>query len=118
MKRVGLFLLGAGLVACAGPRPSDIVIEKEGVDMAQYQRDYKECEGYAAEVRGKGGEQAMGGAVAGGLIGAISGNRRSVEIGAGTGAVLGGVRGGRETQDEKLRVMKNCLRNRSYQVLN
>jgi hypothetical protein len=46
------------------------------------------------------------------------GNRKTVERGVGVGAVVGGAKGARATRAEKQLVVKNCLRNRGYKVLN
>jgi len=105
------------LAGCAS-RESDIIIDPAYVDRAQYKQDFAECERLAKQVRQKAGERAAKGAVVGGLIGAIFGGHDSVKKGAGVGAVSGASRGSAETEREKLRVIKNCLRHRGYTVLN
>ena len=103
--------------ACASDR---IIIDQQGTDMSNYSRDLAECEAYAEQVP-KGSEVAkgtVGGAVVGGVLGAIVGDSRTASRGAGAGAVTGGLRGGSKAEDEKDRVVKNCLRNRGYKVLN
>ncbi len=106
--------LGMALAAgCAGADKP--VIDPAGVDMEQYNIDVAECKEIAGQVAQKVGESAAGGAVVGGLIGAITGN---VGKGLGIGAVAGGARGVGSTNKEKSRVVKNCLRNRGYQILN
>jgi uncharacterized protein YcfJ len=102
---------------CAG-HGSKPIIDPEGVDMAQFDADVAECEQIATQVEEKAGGQAAGGAVVGGLIGAIVGGRSSAVVGAGVGAVGGGARGAVGTQQEKNKVVKNCLRNRGYKILN
>jgi outer membrane lipoprotein SlyB len=107
-------LLGITLAAgCAGS--SKPIIDPAGVDMEQYNTDLAECEQISEQVDQKVGTGAAGGAVVGGLIGAITGNTVG---GAGAGAVVGGARGVGSTNKEKSRVIKNCLRNRGYQILN
>jgi outer membrane lipoprotein SlyB len=107
-------LLGMALTAgCAGS--SKPVIDPAGVDMEQYNTDLVECEQISEQVDQKAGAGAAGGAVVGGLLGAITGNTVG---GAGAGAVVGGARGVGSTNKEKSRVVKNCLRNRGYQILN
>jgi len=103
--------------ACSSPG-SDIIIDPAYVDRAQYDQDLAECERLADQVRQKAGERAARGAVIGGAIGAIWGGNRSVERGAGVGAVSGAAKGAAATENEKKRVIKNCLRNRGYTVLN
>ena len=107
-------LLGIALtVGCAGS--SKPVIDPAGVDMEQYNTDLAECEQISEQVDQKAGAGAAGGAVVGGLIGAITG---STVRGAGVGAVAVGARGVGSTNKEQSRVVKNCLRNRGYQILN
>ena len=107
-------LFGFTLVAgCAGS--SKPVIDPAGVDMEQYNIDLAECEQISEQVDQKAGAGAAGGAVVGGLLGAIGGNTAR---GAGAGAVVGGARGIGSTNKERSRVVKNCLRNRGYQILN
>jgi outer membrane lipoprotein SlyB len=109
-----IMLLGMALTAgCAGS--SKPVIDPAGVDMEQYNTDLVECEQISEQVDQKAGAGAAGGAVVGGLLGAITGS--TVRC-AGAGAVVGGARGVGSTNKEKSRVVKNCLRNRGYQILN
>ena len=54
----------------------------------------------------------------GGLIGAIVGGSDSVLRGAGIGAVAGGAGSAGDTEKERSKVVKNCLRNRGYKILN
>jgi len=114
-----LLMLACILLAggCAG-HGSKPIIDPAGVDMAQYDADVAECQKIATQVEEKAGGQAAGGAVVGGLVGAIVGGRSSAVVGAGVGAVGGGARGTVDTQHEKNRVVKNCLRNRGYKILN
>ena len=108
------WLLASGCSA-HGSKP---IIDPAGVDMAQYEADVAECEQIATQVEQKAGERAAEGAVVGGLIGAIVGGSDSAVTGAGVGAVAGGAGGSADTQREKSRVVKNCLRNRGYKILN
>ena len=107
---------------CAGKKPGEPIIDTKGVDMVLYQNDLEECSEYADEV-GVGQQAAVGavsGAVVGAAVGAIWDGYRgqSVERGAATGAVLGGAGGTASGVTERHRVVKNCLRNRGYAVLN
>ena len=106
--------LGAG---CAANR-SKPVIDPAGVDMAQYETDLADCQQIATQVEQKAGGAAAEGAVVGGLIGAVAGGNRSVERSAGVGAIIGGTKGAGATEREKSQVVKNCLRNRGYKILN
>jgi hypothetical protein len=102
---------------CAAGR-SIPVIDPAGVDMGLYQADLAECEQISRQVEQKAGAGAAGGAVIGGLIGAITGDSDRVAKSAGTGAVIGGAKGAGATQRERDQVVKNCLRNRGYKILN
>jgi outer membrane lipoprotein SlyB len=66
----------------------------------------------------KAGVGAAGGALIGGLIGAIVGGGGSAVRGAGVGAVAGGAGSAGDTEKERSKVVKNCLRNRGYKILN
>ena len=116
-RHVGLLLTLALVGGCAagGSKP---IIDPAGVDMGRYQYDLAECQQIAKQVDQKAGAGAVGGAVVGGLVGAITGNRERVKKSAGVGAVLGGAKGAGATQRERDLVVKNCLRNRGYRVLN
>ncbi len=111
-------LLAVLLGGCASKQR--IIIDQQGTDMSLYQRDLAECRQYAEQV--PTGEEAAkgaaGGAILGAAIGAIFGDSRTAARGAGAGAVTGGARGAGKAGNEKDRVVKNCLRNRGYRVLN
>ena len=120
MKKLNYtFLLGSLILLCGcAARGSDIIIDPAGVNMQQYQVDLAHCEQIAEQVRQKAGERGAGGALIGGLIGAVVGDSDTVKKGAGVGAITGTARGAAATKRERLRVIKNCLRNRGYSVLN
>jgi outer membrane lipoprotein SlyB len=110
----------ATLVLLAGcTTTSEIIVDRKGVNMAQYEEDLADCESYAEQVRvgAKAGKGAASGAVVGGAIGAVDDHRETGE-GAAVGAVLGGVKGLNEGERDKVRVVKNCLRGRGYRILN
>ena len=105
------------LSACSSQR---VIVDRHGTDMSNYDRDLAECRTYAEQVP-TGQEVAKGtagGAVIGGALGAILGDSRDAKRAAGAGALGGAVRGGSRADSEKDRVIKNCLRNRGYKVLN
>ena len=58
----------------------------------------------------------VGGAVVGTVVGRILGG--SGEKAGKLGALSGGLKGAGAARYERTRVVKNCLRNRGYQVLN
>lgn len=120
MKAIGYAFILISLVAvsaCAGRR-ADVVIDPAGVDMGRYQQDLAECQEISKQVRGKAAGGAVGGAVVGGAVGGIVGNSDTAGKGAGVGAVTGVARGAAATRQERQHVIKNCLRNRGYSVLN
>lgn len=118
MKTVLLIVMFLGLAACSSPKR--IIIDEQGVDMAQYQQDLQACQVYAKEV--DAGKQAasgaVGSAVVGAAIGAIVGDSRTVAKAAGVGGVTGAVRGAGKAGQEKSQIVRNCLRGRGYKVLN
>lgn len=121
MKRIYLLFAIVGillLAGCASAHKSKPVIDPAGVDMAQYDTDVAECEQIATQVEQKAGAGAAEGALVGGLIGAIVGGSDSALTGAGVGAVAGGAGSSADTQQERSKVVKNCLRNRGYKILN
>ena len=102
---------------CAA-RNKDIIIDPTNVDMGLYQSDLAYCQQLADQVDSKVGANAVGGAAAGGLIGAAFGNSNSMKKGAAIGAIAGTARGARAKKREKLKVTKNCLRLKGYSILN
>jgi len=105
------------MTACSSNK---VIIDKNGVDMVQYQRDMEACQAYAREV--ESGEKVAGGAIGGALlgaaIGALVGDSKTAAKAAGVGGVTGATRGAGSAANEKNRVVKNCLRGRGYKVLN
>ncbi len=115
--------LALGLAGgCANRQGSSgaVIIDTQGVDMVAYQRDYADCQGYAGQVNTgqRAATQAVGGAVVGGAVGAIAGNSNTAQRGAGIGGLLGLFRGASSGEQEKRRVLRNCLIGRGYRVLN
>ena len=108
------------LSGCTAQQRADrIIIDKAGVSAGAYQVDLSECTAYAEEVRAaeKVVVTAAGGAAVGGVIAAIWGGR-DIARGAGTGGVLGGVNGAADASREMTRVLRRCLQNRGYSILN
>lgn len=110
---VSLLLLGA----CAAD-PNKPIIDPAGIDMAKFEADREKCEQVALQVEQKAANEAVGGAVILGVIGAIFGDSDTVRDMAAAGFVSGGAKGLAKTEQERARVVKNCLRVRGYQVLN
>ncbi|MCB9957374.1 MAG: glycine zipper family protein [Rhodospirillaceae bacterium] len=89
-----------------------------------YQHDLAECQGYADQVNV--GQEAMGtglltaatGAALGAIAGAFGGGAgHGAAIGASLGGVSGGVGGGVNAYDRRAGVLRQCLANRGYAVL-
>ncbi|MCK4863808.1 MAG: glycine zipper family protein [Gammaproteobacteria bacterium] len=99
-------------------RHAQIIIDPHGVDMGQYQADLAECQHLSRQVHSKVGEGVVGGAIVGAIVGKIIGGNRTAVRTSKLGALSGGLSGGAATMQERDRVVKNCLRNRGYQVLN
>ena len=115
-KFIVVLTLSALLSACAGRGKP--IVDTQGVNLAEYRQDLWECEQYAEQVDSKAGSGAVGGAVVGGVVGSIVGDSGTAKKGAGIGAVSGFVRGAARTKAEKQRVVRNCLSQRGYRVLN
>lgn len=108
------------LAGCAGRHRGEPIVDMRGVDPVRYQNDLADCRQYGAQV-GIGADAATGavaGAVLGGAVGAVAGNSDTAKRSAGVGAVLGGARGAAGGAQERNQVVRNCLRNRGYAVLN
>jgi len=109
------------LGGCAAQQPGrDPIVDLKGVDPARYQVDLAECRTYADQV-GVGQDAAVGavtGAVLGGVTGAVARDSDTAKRAAGVGAVLGGAHGTLSGLEERDRVVRTCLRNRGYAVLN
>ncbi|MDJ0776855.1 MAG: glycine zipper family protein [Gammaproteobacteria bacterium] len=116
-KSCALLVL-ASLAATGCATSSKPVIDPAGVDMVQYEKDLGECEQIAQQVEQKAGEQAAGGALVTGAIGAVLGGSDGAAKGAGVGLIGGAAKGAGATTRERDQVVKNCLRNRGYSVLN
>lgn len=112
------FIMATSL-GCATTRDrSGVVIDPAGVDMNLYQQDLAACRQIAEQVEQRAAGGVVGGAVVGGVLGAILGDSSTAQRGAGAGAVTGGLGGAGSTQQERQVVIKNCLRNKGYKVLN
>lgn len=113
-----ILLITALLLATGCAARNQVVIDPSGVQMERYQADLAQCKQIAMQVEQKALGGAVGGALAGALIGASLGNSKTAKKIAGAGAVTGTARAAHSTKKERLKVTKNCLRNRGYTVLN
>jgi hypothetical protein len=109
------------LIAACASKP---IIDTQGVDLVQYQKDLQDCAEIAEQVNTGGtiAKSAGAGAAAGAGLGlvtsVITGDASAIGYSAAYGAVGGGTAGAFKADDEKAGVIKNCLRNRGYSVLN
>jgi len=90
-----------------------------------YDHDLAYCQNLADQVPtgNEAASNALGGAalgaIAGGIIGSFSGDfGKGLAAGAGIGAATGAARGTVSAEQEKRRVIDNCMRARGYNVLN
>lgn len=111
-----LTMLVISTIACA--HRNKPIVDTKGVDMVEYRQDLFECAQYADQVENKAAKGAVGGAVVGAAVGGIVGNSDTAQKGASLGALSGLLRGGARTKAEKNAVVKNCLAQRGYSVLN
>jgi uncharacterized protein YcfJ len=109
-----------GSCAHRNSAPGGVIVDMKGVDQVQYQRDLAECGAYADQVdtSGKVVGGAAAGAVVAGAVGGIFGGTHGASQGAGAGAVVGGAKGAGSAMQERNQVVRTCLRNRGYSVLN
>jgi outer membrane lipoprotein SlyB len=115
---IGALSLLIAVAVCYGCASRKPIIDTANVDMEQYERDLAECEEVATQVdtAGRATESAAAGAAVGAAQGAIWG--RAVGQSAASGAVTGGAGGLYAADHETARVIKNCMRQRGYAVLN
>ena len=79
----------AALLTTACASSKRVVVDKPGINEAQYQQDLTDCRAVADEVAG-----------------------------AGAGAVIGAAGKAGDAEQEKSQVVKHCMRGRGYRVLN
>jgi hypothetical protein len=114
----------AALVLFAVGCTSDPIVDMRGVDQAAYNNDLAACREYADQVdiaSGAAGGTAIGaagGAALGAVLGWITGDPGTgAALGAVSGGATGGVSGGGSRASKKDRIVRNCLRERGYPVL-
>lgn len=116
------YLLSAiliGVMALTGcARHSKIIIDPKGIDMNQYHADLADCQRLADQVESHVAEGVVGGAVVGALFGAIVGGHKSARRTGAIGGLAGGLGAGGEEHRQHYQVLRKCLRNRGYEVLN
>ncbi len=124
--RLIILTLTLAITACTNQQSSQyhdnsgIIIDTQGVDMHRYNADLADCRHYAEQVpTGQRTTTAsVGGAIVGGVLGAVVGNSDTAAKSAGVGAVTGALGGYSDGRHEKQQVVRNCLAGRGYRVLN
>jgi hypothetical protein len=117
VKSIFIFAVVLGGIAGCANKP---IIDTKGVNMAKYEQDLAECEAYAdqVDITRKAAGGAVVGAAVGAVVGAAVGNHETAQKAAGALGTTGAAKGAGRGVAEKDRVVKNCLRNRGYAVLN
>jgi hypothetical protein len=117
MRYLALILTLLATTSCVSDQ---IIIDRKHVNMANYEKDLKECNSYAEDI--STGQEAAKSGVAGaavwGAIGAAIGNSETAASAAGAGGVAGTAKGAAHAEQDKQQVIKTCLRGRGYKVLN
>lgn len=91
------------------------VIDPHGVDMGRYQADLDHCRQVANQARS--GEKVAGGALIGAAIGAATGAVvGNAGEGAAIGAITGTAGGALGANEERNRIVRNCMREQGYTV--
>jgi outer membrane lipoprotein SlyB len=122
-KTIIVILCSAMLAGCATYRP---ICDMRGIDRNQYEQDLKECQQYAEQV--SPGQSAGAGALIGGALGAATGlvvgailnvkPGQLAALGAAVGGMGGATRAGAGAAMNQQQIIKTCMANRGYSVLN
>lgn len=101
----------------AGSKP---IVDTKGIDISQYELDLEECETFADEISPTKSivKGTATGAAIGTVIEAVTNGSKRTKDATGLGAIAGGGKSGIRAVQEKEQVVKRCVRNRGYQVLN
>jgi hypothetical protein len=111
-------LAAVGLLAgCATYRP--LVDMRDVADRDQYERDIADCQNYAGSVSpgASAGAGAIVGAILGAALGAAVGDRDVAIDAARFGAVEGALAGGAAGAGTQVQIVRNCMSERGYLVL-
>ncbi len=94
------------------------IIDSKNVDLNRYEADLVECQRYAEQKGGAGEKAAIGagaGAVLGGVLAAVgNGDKGSASR---VGGVMGAVSGATSGDQSQRNIIKRCLVGRGYKVL-
>lgn len=106
------------LQGCASYRP---LVDAHSISSPQhYEQDLRACQRYAVQI--SPGQSAVAGALFGALLGAaisgaLGGNRYVTEHVAVAGAVQGAANGAEAGADAQVQIIRNCMDDRGYTVL-
>ncbi|WP_344797382.1 glycine zipper family protein [Litoribacillus peritrichatus] len=120
MKKLSLLCAVTLIVGCSSKPGGNIIIDDKNIDQTAYESDLNECAKFADQVdtSGQVASSAGVGAIVGGVVGLIFGDTQSIINSAAAGGIISGAGGGAQAQQEKNRVVRNCLVSRGYNVLN
>ena len=120
MRTFILISVTALIFGCASKPGGNIIIDDKNIDQTAYESDLNECAKFADQVDTSGhvASSAGVGAVVGGVVGLIFGDTQAIINSAAAGGIISGAGGGAQAQQEKNRVVRNCLVSRGYNVLN
>lgn len=94
------------------------IIDSKNVDLNRYEADLSECQSYAEQKGGAAEKAAIGagaGAVLGGVLAAVgNGDKGSASR---VGGVMGAVSGATSGEQSQRSIIKRCLIGRGYKVL-
>ena len=94
------------------------IVDTKNIDLARYEADLQECQHYAEQKAGAGEQAAIGagaGAVLGGVLAAVGNGDKGSS--ARVGGVMGAVTGLTSGEQGQRSVIKRCLTGRGYKVL-
>jgi outer membrane lipoprotein SlyB len=118
MKKFILLSLSLSILALTGCARTQIIIDPQGIDMAKYQTDLAECQQLADQVESKVAEGIVGGAIIGAIVDSIFGGHHHGSRTTKLSALGGGLEGADKTSRERSKVLRSCLYNRGYNILN
>jgi outer membrane lipoprotein SlyB len=123
MKKFICIAVSLALAGCATGRTGANyvpIVDMKNRDSVKYWQDLRECQEYAAQAAGAA-EQAAAGAIAGALFGAVlaaaAGSGYSRNSAAAVGAVSGAAGGAVSGERDQRTIIRTCLTNRGYSVL-
>lgn len=115
------FLMTLGCSTTTDYRP---VVYPENVKMDQYEKDLAECKAISQQKSPvkEGAKGTAIGAAAGALlglgIGSLAGEAgKGAAIGAGAGALAGAAGGGAKGLSEQKKIIRNCMTQKGYKIL-